>query len=88
MTYSNDPNDPMRAVSEQQERAAALEAIINNAPDSGIDEALETFGPLLTDTEKELLRTLTPEELTALKSILSKLGNQIFRSPIIIFPVL
>jgi len=88
MTYSNDPNDPMRAVSEQQERAAALEAIINNAPDSGIDEALETFGSLLTDTEKELMRTLTPEELTALKSILSKLGNQIFRSPIIIFPVL
>jgi hypothetical protein len=88
MTYSNDPNDPMRAVHEQQERAAALEAIINHAPDIGIDEALERFGSVLTDSEKELLRTLTPEELTALRSILSKLGNQILRSPIIIFPVL
>ena len=93
MTFSNDPNEAsneiMRAAREQQERAIALEAVLNHAPDIGIEQALEQFGSSLTDTEKQVLRTLTPEELAALKSILSKIGTQIFRaSPFIVFPAL
>jgi uncharacterized protein YaaR (DUF327 family) len=80
-----DLNEVTRAVREQQERAVALEAILNNAADIGIEDALTRFGSALTDTEKELLKTLTPEELASLKSIMSKLGSQIFFQPRIIF---
>ncbi len=85
MTFSNDPNEVVRAVREQQARALAIEAILNNAPTLGIEEAIQRFGSDLTDTEKELLKTLTPEELTSLKSILSKLGTQIFFQSAIAF---
>jgi uncharacterized protein YaaR (DUF327 family) len=81
-----DLNEVAKAVREQQARAVALEAILNNAADIGIEDALSRFGSALTDTEKELLKTLTPEELTSLKSILSKLGSQIFfQSPGLVF---
>jgi len=86
MTYSNNPEAQAQAVNEQQQRAAALTELINSAPQIGIDAALANCGSALTDTEKELLRTLTPEELTALSSILSKLGAQIF-PPMIIAPI-
>ncbi|MEP0885782.1 hypothetical protein NDI49_30090 [Trichocoleus sp. ST-U3] len=72
-----DLNEVMRRAREQQDRAVALEAILNNAADIGIEDALTRFGAALTDTEKEILKTLTPEELASLKSILSKLGSQI-----------
>jgi hypothetical protein len=55
----------------------AIEAILNNAAEMGIEEALSRFGSALTTTEKELLKTLTTEELASLKSIMSKLGSQI-----------
>ncbi|MBW4546056.1 MAG: hypothetical protein KME25_16645 [Symplocastrum torsivum CPER-KK1] len=71
-----DLNEVAKALQEQQARAVALEAVLNNAADIGIEDALSRFGSALTDTEKEILRTLTPEELASLKSILSKLGTQ------------
>lgn len=71
-----DLNEVARALQEQQARAVALEAVLNNAADIGIEDALSRFGSALTDTEKEILKTLTPEELASLKSILSKLGTQ------------
>jgi hypothetical protein len=67
----------MKAARQQQERAMAIEAILNNAAEMGIEEALSRFGSALTTTEKELLKTLTTEELASLKSIMSKLGSQI-----------
>jgi hypothetical protein len=76
MTYI-DPNEVMKAARQQQERAMAIEAILNNAAEMGIEEALSRFGSALTTTEKELLKTLTTEELASLKSIMSKLGSQI-----------
>ena len=76
MTYI-DPNETMKAARQQQERAMAIEAILNNAAEMGIEEALSRFGSALTTTEKELLKTLTTEELASLKSIMSKLGSQI-----------
>ncbi|HEY9905456.1 MAG TPA: hypothetical protein V6D43_24005 [Candidatus Sericytochromatia bacterium] len=76
MTYI-DPNEAMKAARQQQERAMAIEAILNNAAEMGIEEALSRFGSALTTTEKELLKTLTTEELASLKSIMSKLGSQI-----------
>ncbi|MBD1805468.1 hypothetical protein H6F98_08405 [Microcoleus sp. FACHB-SPT15] len=71
-----DLNEVAKALQEQQARAVALEAVLNNAADIGIEDALSRFGAALTDTEKEILKTLTPEELASLKSILSKLGTQ------------
>jgi len=76
MTYIA-PNEVMKAARQQQERAMAIEAILNNAAEMGIEEALSRFGSALTTTEKELLKTLTTEELASLKSIMSKLGSQI-----------
>lgn len=76
MTYI-DPNEAMKAARQQQERAMAIEAILNNAAEIGIEEALSRSGSALTTTEKELLTTLTTEELASLKSMLSKLGSQI-----------
>ena len=76
MTYIA-PNEVMKAARQQQERAMAIEAILNNAAEMGIEEALSRFGSALTTTEKELLTTLTTEELASLKSMLSKLGSQI-----------
>ena len=72
-----DPNEVVQAARQQQERAMAIEAILNNAAEIGIEEALSRFGSTLTTTEKELLKTLTTEELASLKSIMSKLGSQI-----------
>lgn len=76
MTYIA-PNEVMKAARQQQERAMAIEAILNNAAEIGIEEALSRSGSALTTTEKELLTTLTTEELASLKSIMSKLGSQI-----------
>jgi hypothetical protein len=87
MVDSNDMNEALRGVREQQERTIALASILNNAPDIGIDEALETYGAALTDSEKEVLKTLTREELDSLKSILSKIGTELL-SPITILPII
>lgn len=76
-----DPNEVINAARQQQERAMAIEAILNNASEIGIEEALSRFGSTLTTTEKELLKTLTTEELSSLKSIMSKLGSQILFQP-------
>jgi hypothetical protein len=59
----------------ERDRALALEAVIAHAPELGIEEALKKFGDSLLPTEIKLLRTLTPEELKALKSIKAKVGD-------------
>lgn len=64
-------------LSEQQVRTLDLGDVLNHALDLGIEESISRFGSALTDTEKEVLKTLTPEELGSLKSILSKTGGQI-----------
>jgi hypothetical protein len=58
MTYIA-PNEVMKAARQQQERAMAIEAILNNAAEMGIEEALSRSGSALTTTEKELLKTLS-----------------------------
>ena len=69
-------NEVATEVSEQQVRTLALGDVLNHAPDLGIEEAMSKFGSALTDTEKEVLKTLTPEEVGSLKSILSKANSE------------
>ncbi len=69
-------NEATKIIHEHQERAVALEAILTHAPDIGLEQALDSFGSALTDTEKEVLKTLTSEEITTLKLILPNLENQ------------
>lgn len=61
------------------DRATALEAVLNNAPDIGTEAALKKFGAPLTKVEKNLIRSLTPEELTQLRNVKRKLG--VFQGP-------
>lgn len=75
---SDVPEDFLRqaasAAAKEQERARALAAVLAQAPDIGVDEALTRFGQALSQTEQELVRSLTLEELAALRSVESKLG--------------
>jgi hypothetical protein len=71
---SNPPEDFFRQAANEQERARALDAVLAQAPDIGVDEALARFGQALSQTEQELVRSLTQEELTTLRSVESKLG--------------
>lgn len=56
-----------------EERSIALEAILAYAEDLGIDEAIRKFGEPLYDTEKNLIRSLSVEEIKSLNSIDKKL---------------
>jgi hypothetical protein len=67
------------AAAKEQERAHALDAVLAQAPDIGVEEALTRFGQALPPIDQELVRSLTPEELASLRSVESKLG--IRRSP-------
>ncbi len=60
-------------------RATALEAVLNHAPDIGVEAALKKFGASLAKVEKDLIRLLSAEELTHLRNIKRKLG--IFHGP-------
>jgi hypothetical protein len=71
---SNPPEDFFRQAANEQERARALDAVLAQAPDIGVDEALARFGQALSQTEQELVRSLTLEELTTLRSVENKLG--------------
>jgi hypothetical protein len=66
--------DPLRQAAKEQERAQALDAVLAQAPDIGVDEALARFGQALSAIDQELVRSLTPEEVAALRSVESKLG--------------
>jgi hypothetical protein len=71
---SDPAEDPLRQAAREQERADALDAVLAQAPDIGIDEALARFGQALSAIDQELVRSLTREELAALRSIEGKLG--------------
>lgn len=58
-----------------RERSMALEAVLTHAGNVGIDKAIEKFGGPLTNTEKELVKSLKPEEFKALEEIRRKLGH-------------
>lgn len=66
--------------SNEGERCAALEGIISQAPDIGVEKALKQFGGPLTATEKELIRSLTKEELKSLRIIKGKVGGLLRKS--------
>lgn len=53
----------------------ALNAVIQHAPSLGIDNAIQQFGGSLSDTEKAVLKGLSPGELSALSSANSKLSG-------------
>lgn len=61
--------------SSEGERCAALEGIISQAPDIGIEKALKQFGGPLSASEKELIRSLTKDELKSLRIIKGKVGG-------------
>jgi hypothetical protein len=75
---SDAPEDFLRqaasAAAKEQERARALDAVLAQAPDIGVEDALARFGQALSQTEQELVRSLTPEELKSLRSVEHKLG--------------
>lgn len=73
------PKQPARSPLSDIERATALEAVLNHAPEMGIEGAIKKFGGPLTKVEKDLIRTLTPEEVTQLRNIKRKLG--VFHGP-------
>lgn len=63
--------------------ASALEAVLSNIAQSGLEEAITKFGSGLSDNVKNLLRALSPEELSALAKVnelklgaAAPLGNQ------------
>ena len=66
--------------SNEGERCTALEGIISHAPDIGVEKALKQFGGPLTATEKELIRSLTKEELKSLRTINGKVGGLLRKS--------
>jgi hypothetical protein len=71
---SDPAEDPLRQAAREQERADALDAVLAQAPDIGVDAALDRFGQALSPVDQELVRSLTREELAALRSIEGKLG--------------
>jgi hypothetical protein len=64
-----------------RERSLALEAVLSNAPTLGVQEAVERFGAALTPTERQLISSLSQEELAAFVSTRAKLGGIGFRLP-------
>ncbi|GAA2273524.1 hypothetical protein GCM10010368_48700 [Streptomyces roseiscleroticus] len=59
----------------ERERALAMEAVLTNAAELGVETAVQRFGGALTQTERQLLITLTPDELTAFNATRQKLGG-------------
>lgn len=64
-----------QAATAERERASALSAVIANAADMGLDEALQKFAGGLSPAEQEMLRSLKPEELKALSTAQSKIAS-------------
>ncbi len=59
----------------QEDRSLALDAVLSNAADMGVENALQRFGDPLTDTEKAIAGSLSKDDAIALKQISSKLGS-------------
>jgi len=73
---SDPAEDPLRQAAREQERADALDAVLVQAPDIGIEAALEQFGQALSQVERDLVRSLTREELETLRKVEGKLGSR------------
>jgi hypothetical protein len=56
------------------ERSLAIAAILSNAPTMGLEASVKKFGASLTSVDRELIGSLTPEELGALKEIEGKIS--------------
>jgi len=63
------------AAQQEQERARAVSAVLAQAPNVGLDEAIARFGQRLSQADQDLIRSLTREELSALQSTQGKLGD-------------
>jgi hypothetical protein len=70
------------AVRAERRRALVLQTVVSHAADMGISEALVKFGAGLSDVEKQMLASLTPGELAALRSVSLKLPGFGLRSQI------
>jgi hypothetical protein len=66
----NPTNTPVNT----EKQGLALDAVLSQAATIGIDEAIKKFGESLTPTERELVKTLTPEEIKSLNAAKAKLG--------------
>ena len=73
---SDPAEDPLRQAAREQERADALDVVLAQAPDIGIDVALDRFGQALSQVERDLVRSLTQEELETLRKVEGKLGSR------------
>ncbi len=58
-----------------EERSLALNIVLSNAADMGIDAALQQFGSPLTDTEKAAVKALSKDDIVALRQVSGKLGS-------------
>ena len=63
------------------ERSVALEAVLTNASEIGMETALDRFGSALTPTEKQLVSSLSTEEIVSLNRIETKLSAVQARRP-------
>ena len=59
----------------ERERSLALDAVLSHGAELGVDAALERFGAAMTPTEKELVRSLSQDDLKSLHSIRGRLGG-------------
>jgi hypothetical protein len=57
----------------EQERAIILQTIVGRTAHMPLREALEKFGEGLSEVEKQMLASLTDDELSALRSVSLKL---------------
>ena len=53
----------------KDERVIALEAVLDAAPDDGVEKAIGNLGSPLTETDRKVLRSLSTDELKSLKSL-------------------
>jgi hypothetical protein len=61
-------------VESPEDRVTAIEAVLDNAPSIGVEEALRRFGTSLTKTEQGLMSSLSAEEFERLGELRNKLG--------------
>jgi hypothetical protein len=64
---------------DELERSLAIDAVLASAAEIGIEAALERYGSILSGTETNLLLSVTPEELSALQGVQSKLPQAVRR---------
>ena len=79
------PDDPSEAIARvanaalgklsEVDRSRTLDAVLNKAADVGAEKALELVGSSLSESEKDIVRSLSKDELVALRTIKGKIGG-------------